>query len=231
MVEYHLIACDDFAPARKVLSEALLLFFGHLSGPPLYLLLHGAETLDLAQPPLNCLLAVVISLTLVGGEEDELDRGRRFFEPVKPVVIHLGKDKQEEAGQRYRSQGSNPDTIKGDQPFGSGPSNEAYETEPGRNPRHEDAEGCHHSGASGKIPGSRGDKTENADNETQSPAEKQACGYGSSEKGSDGRGDNQVGKNQQHSRDLHRAGNNKTEGSVEEEVPPTYPTPFAEGRR
>jgi hypothetical protein len=91
MVEHHLIACGDFTPARKVLSEALLLFFGHLSRPPLYLLLHGTETLDLAQPPLNRLLAIVIGLALVGGEEDELDRGRRFFEPVKPVVIHLGK--------------------------------------------------------------------------------------------------------------------------------------------
>src|SRR4030095_9495569 len=231
MVEHHLIACSDFAPARKVLSETLLFLFGHLSCSPLYLLLHGAETLDLAQPALNRLLAVVIGLALIGAKEDELDGGDRLFKPVKPVVIHLGKNKQEEAGQRHCGQGSNADAVKRYQPFRSGPSDEALETEPDSNGRHENAEGCHHCGAGGEIPGGRGNKTETADNETQSPAENQSCGYGSSEKGSDGRGDNQVGKNQQHSRDLHRAGNDKAEGSVEEEVPPTYPTPFAEGCR
>ena len=46
----------------------------------------------------------------------------------------------------------------------------------------------------GRSHDSRGNKTENADNETQSPADSQFCGYGSSEKGSDGRRDNQVGK-------------------------------------
>ena len=166
MVEHHLIACGDFAPARKVLSEALLFLFGHLSCSPLYLLLHGAELLDLAQPPLNRLLAVPIGFALIGRKKGKLDRGRCLFEPVKPVVIHLGKDKQEEAGQPHRGQSSNADTVKGDQPFGSSPSNKALETEPGSNGRHEHAEGCHHSGASGKIPGGRGNKTENADNET-----------------------------------------------------------------
>src|SRR4030095_7688191 len=177
MVEHHLIACSDFAPARKVLSETLLFLFGHLSCSPLYLLLHGAETLDLAQPALNRLLAVVIGLGLIGAKEGELAGGDCLFEPVKPVVIHRGKDKQEEAGQRHCGQGSNADTIKRYQPFGSSPSNEAFETEPGRNPRHEDSEGCHHSGASREIPGGRGHKTENADNETQYQAENKSCGY------------------------------------------------------
>src|SRR4030095_6606835 len=163
MVEHHLIACGDFAPARQVLSEALPFLFGHLSCPPLYLLLHRAETLDFAQPPLNRLLAVLIGFALIGGEEGELNRGHCLFEPVKPVVIHLGKEEKEEAGQPHCGQDRNTDTGKGSQTFSSSRSNEGLETEAVSKSCHESAKGCHHSSTRGEIPRSRGNKTENAD--------------------------------------------------------------------
>ena len=122
--------------------------------------------LDLAQPPINRLLAVPIGFALIGRKKSKLDRGCYLFEPVKPVVIHLGEDKQEEAGQPHRGQSSNADAVKGHQPFGFSPSDKGLETEPGSNGRHKHAEGCYNSGASGKIPSGRGNQTEHADNET-----------------------------------------------------------------
>ena len=171
MVEHHLVACGNFAPARKILSEALHLLFGQLPCSPLYLLLHRAELLDLAQSPLNRLLAVLIGFALIGGQEGELDGGYCGFELVKPVVIHLWKDQKQQAGQAHSGEAGDTDTVKSDQSSSSSRVNEFFKTERGSDRRHENAKGCHHSGAGGKIPSGGGNKTENADNETQCPTD------------------------------------------------------------
>src|SRR5688572_18382092 len=96
MAQHHLVPCSNFTAAGKILSETLLLLFGHFFCPPLDLLLYGAELLDLTQPALNRLLGVPISFALFGGKKGELEARHCPFEPVKPVVIHLREDHKEE---------------------------------------------------------------------------------------------------------------------------------------
>ena len=97
MLEHYLVTGDDFAPARKILSKALLHLLGHLARAPLHLFLHGAQPSDLALPLLNCFLAIPIGFTLVGSEKSELDSRHCLFQPVEPVVVHPRNDKEQEA--------------------------------------------------------------------------------------------------------------------------------------
>jgi hypothetical protein len=94
MFEHYLVTGGDFAPARKVLSKALLHLFGHLPRAPLDLLQHRAQPLDLAHTSLDCFLAILVGFTLIGIEKDELDGGHCSFKPVEPVVVHLWKDEE-----------------------------------------------------------------------------------------------------------------------------------------
>ena len=107
MLEHYLVTGDDFAPARKILSEALLHLFGHLARAPLHLFLHGAQLSDFALPLLNCFLAIPLGFTLVGSEKSELDSGHCLFQPVEPVVVHLRKEKEQEASQSHHGESSN----------------------------------------------------------------------------------------------------------------------------
>jgi hypothetical protein len=110
MFEHDLVTGGDFAPARKILSKALPHLFGHFSCSPLDLLLHRAQPVDLALPSLDCFLAIPIGFTLIGSEKGELDGGYCLFQPVEPVVIHLGNDHEQEASQRDHGESSNTRT-------------------------------------------------------------------------------------------------------------------------
>src|SRR6266481_9028156 len=162
MVEHHLVTGGDFAPAGEVLSKTLLLFFGHLLCSPLHLLLHCAETPHLAHPALHRVSAVPVSFAFIGSKKSELDGGRCLFEPVKPVMIHLREDEKEKTSQPDRGRGGDADTSEGDHAFSSNFSNEGLQSEPRSDGHHEDTEGGYHSGPGGKIPGGRGNKTQNA---------------------------------------------------------------------
>src|SRR5215472_3934369 len=111
--EHEAVPRGDLAARGEELPQPLLLLRGERGAPPLDVFLERAETAKLARAPRQGLAAVPPRLTLGRSEKGELHRGHAGLEPVEPMMVHAGKECEEEAGQRHRRAHSDTQLAQG----------------------------------------------------------------------------------------------------------------------
>src|ERR1051326_9153712 len=99
MVERHLLSGGDFAPAGEVLPKPFLHVIRHLHSSPARVVLLRSELSHLRQAALDGFIFVAVAFALVGVEKSEAHRRRRGFEPIEPVMVHVGKEEKRKSGR------------------------------------------------------------------------------------------------------------------------------------
>ena len=91
------------------------------------------------------------------------------------------------------------------------------------------AEGGDDRRARGQIPGPGGEQPQHADEQAEAPADEEPGPHAARQQGAHDGGDDQVGEDEQHAGQAHRAGDHDAEGRVEDEVPRPQGAPSLAG--